>query len=90
MAKEKATITVDRDKLNEARTLIGAASNSAAIDVALGELIRSERIRRDVAAYAAVPPSDDEVALSRTPIDWSDLADDTDWDTVYAESADDA
>jgi hypothetical protein len=88
MAKEKATITVDRDKLHQARALVGAASNSAAIDIALSELIRAERLRRDVAAYTAAPPSDDEVALARTPVNWADLADDTDWDALYPEPDD--
>ncbi len=85
MAKEKATITIDRAKVDEARRLTGAPSNSATIDVALTQLIRAERIRRDVAAYVAQPVTDEEVALSAPSANWSDLADDTDWGAVYQE-----
>jgi hypothetical protein len=38
MAREKATITVDREKLSEARAMLGVPSASAAIDVALSDL----------------------------------------------------
>jgi Bacterial antitoxin of type II TA system, VapB len=68
MAKEKATITVDRAKLSEARALLGVSSASATIDVALSELIRRHR-----------------VALGHACPDWSDLADDTDWDAEWPE-----
>lgn len=83
MAKEKATITVDRDKLQLVRTMTGAASFSHAIDIALDEVIRLERLRRDVAAYVRDPPSTDEVGLISPAPDWSDLADDTDWEGLY-------
>jgi hypothetical protein len=84
MAKQKTTITVERHKVDEARRLSGAASTSAAIDLALDRLIRSERLRRDVAAYTGIPPTEEEVSLAATTPPWSDLADDTDWDAVYA------
>jgi hypothetical protein len=87
MAKTKATVTIDRAKVDEARRLTGATTTSAAIDVALTELIRSERVRRDVAAYTATPPSDDEIALARAPINWAELADDTDWDALYRDDS---
>jgi hypothetical protein len=86
MARTKTTLTVDRHKLDQARQLTGAPSASAAVDVALTELIRTERLRRDVAAYTARPPTDDEIALTRAPVTWSDLADDTDWDALYADA----
>lgn len=83
MAREKATIAVDRRKLQHALDLTGASSASQAIDIALDELIRIERLRRDVAAYAAWPPTQEEIArVDRAP-DCSDLADDTDWDALY-------
>jgi hypothetical protein len=85
MAKEKATITVDRAKLQQARQLTGARSASQAIDIALDELIRLERVRQDVAAYIAHPQSEDEIALARRTPDWSALADDTDWEALYAD-----
>jgi hypothetical protein len=87
MAKEKATITVDRAKLSEARALLGASSSSAAIDVALSELIRVHRLRHDVKAYTETPPTAEEIALGLASPDWSDLADDTDWDAVWPEDS---
>ena len=83
MAKEKATITVDRAKLTEARALLGVKSGSAAIDIALSELILRARLRRDIEAYTRVPTTDQEIALGDLPADWSDLADDTDWDAEW-------
>lgn len=85
MAKEKATVSLDRWKVDEVRKLTGARNTSAAVDVALTALIRAERVRRDVVAYTRVPPTEDEIALARSPVDWSDLADDTDWAALYEE-----
>jgi len=83
MTKKKTTITVERHKIAEARRLTGATSTSATIDLALDRLIRSERLRSDIAAYTGTPPTDDEIALaSITPV-WTDLADETDWDALY-------
>lgn len=83
MAREKATITVDKGKLALARDLTGARSASEAIDLALTALIRRERLRSDIAAYSRQPSAAQEIALNRLPVDWSDLADDTDWDSLY-------
>ncbi|MGH9046793.1 MAG: type II toxin-antitoxin system VapB family antitoxin [Acidimicrobiales bacterium] len=85
MAKEKATITVDRAKLSEARTMLGVSSASAAIDVALSELIRRHRVLNDVKAYTQTPPTAEESALGLALPDWRDLADDTDWDAEWPE-----
>ncbi len=85
MAKQKATLTIDRAKLAEARALLGAGSASAAVDMAISEVIRRERLRRDIEAYAAVPSTDEEVALGQAPPDWTALADDTDWDADWPE-----
>ena len=87
MAKEKATITVDRAKLSEARALLGASSASAAIDVALSELIRRYRVLHDVNAYTRTPPTAGEVALGHVLPDWNDLVDDTDWDAEWLEDS---
>jgi Bacterial antitoxin of type II TA system, VapB len=87
MAKEKATITVDRAKLSEARAVLGVSSASAAIDVALSELIRRHRVLNDVKAYTGTPATVDEVALGHALPDWSDLADDTDWDAQWPEES---
>ena len=54
MAKQKVTITLDRAKADEARLLVGSANTSEVIDVALGRLIRAERLRRDIDAIAAL------------------------------------
>ena len=85
MAREKATITVDRQKLSEARAMLGVPSASAAIDVALSELIRRHRLRNDLKAYAGTPPNAAEAALGVASPDWDDLADDTDWDAEWPE-----
>jgi hypothetical protein len=85
MAKQKTTITVERRKVDEARRLTGAASTSAAIDLALDRLIRGERLRRDIAAYTGVPPTEEEVALAAITPPWSDLTDETDWEALYAD-----
>jgi hypothetical protein len=86
MAKDKATITLDRAKATTARALLGAHSTSEVIDVALDRLIRAERLRADVAAYRRVPPTRDEVDLAALG-DIGALADDTDWDALYAEGS---
>ena len=83
MVKEKVTITVDRAKLTRARDLTGARSASEAVDIALEAVLRREQLRRDIAAYTGRPPTEDELALAGLPVDWSDLADDTDWDSLY-------
>lgn len=83
MAKEKVTITVDRAKLSEARALLRVGSASAAIDIALSELVRRRRLRRDVEAYRNTPPTAEEMAVGEAQPDWTDLADDTYWDAEW-------
>ena len=87
MAKEKATITVDRAKLSEAQAVLGAPSASAAIDVALSELLRRHRLLHDVEAYTRAPQTAGEAALSHVVPDGRDLADDTDWDAEWPEGS---
>jgi hypothetical protein len=87
MAREKATITVDRAKLAEARALLDAPSASAAIDIALTEVIRRERVRRDVDAYRRTPQTGEETAIGEALPDWADLADDTDWEAEWPDEA---
>jgi hypothetical protein len=84
MAKEKATITLDRLKADEARTLVEARSISEVIDIALDRLIRAVRLQRDIAAYRALPPTEVEVELALLA-DTAALADDTDWEALYPE-----
>lgn len=83
MVKEKATITLDRVAAAEAQRITGAPSVSAAIDVALRELIRLAHLRSDIAAYSSTPVSPEEVALAAARPHWSDLADDTDWEVEF-------
>ena len=87
MARQKVTITLDRAKSAEARALLGASSTSEVIDIALERLISAERLRRDVVAYGRVPPSEADTELAGLA-DVAGLADDTDWDALYAERRD--
>ena len=80
MAKEKATITLDRAKAAAARAIVGASSTSEVIDVALDRL---GRLHADIAAYAREPATGAEAALALRA-DTSGLADDTDWEALYA------
>jgi hypothetical protein len=84
MAREKATITLDRGKAAHARALLGVGSTSEAIDVALDRLIHAERLQADIAAYRRMPPAQDEVALASFG-DAGGLDDDTDWAALYAD-----
>ena len=84
MAKDKVTITLDRSKAADARALVGAASTSEVIDIALERLIRAERKAKDVAAYRRTPPTQAEVDLALTG-DLGSLADETDWEGLYAD-----
>jgi hypothetical protein len=84
MARDKVTITMNRDKAATALSLAGAKSTSEVIDIALDRLIRSERLRRDVAAYRLMPPTAAELALA--DVSDSDLGDDTDWEALYPDN----
>ena len=88
MTKWKTTISIDRGKVEEAKRLTGAASVSATVDLALDRLLRAERLRRDLAAYEATPPTDAELALAAIPPRWDVLADETDWEELYREAGD--
>ena len=81
MAREKVTITLNREKAQMARALTEAPSTSDVIDLALDRLIGAERIRRDVAAYIQTPPTAGEMALADAAR--VDLGDDTDWEAMF-------
>ena len=83
MAREKATVTIDRDKLERAKELIQVRTMSEAIDVALDRLIRSEQLRRDVAAYAQEPLTADELPLADVPLAFDLGDDDVDYEALY-------
>jgi hypothetical protein len=87
MAKEKATITIDRAKAALALEVSGAKSTSEVVDLALDQLIRAERLRADIAAYQGVPPTAAELELALLG-DTTGLVDDTDWEQLYAEDND--
>jgi hypothetical protein len=84
MAKEKVTISLDRRKADKARALVGARSTSEAIDLALERLIDAERLRRDIAAYRRVPPTDAEGRIAELAAS-NGLTDQTDWEALYPE-----
>jgi hypothetical protein len=83
MAREKATVTLDRSKANAARSLVRAKSLSETIDIALDRLIRAERLRRDVAAYAKTPQTDDELVVAELPVAFDLDDDDVDYEAMY-------
>ena len=83
MARDKVTITLDRSKAADARAIVGAASTSEVIDIALDRLIRAERKANDVAAYRRTPPTQAEVDLAQTG-EFESLADETDWESLYS------
>lgn len=83
MARDKATITLDRKKLARAAALVGGGSMSEVIDIALDWLIRTEELRRHVASYARKPLDEEELALADLPVEF-DLDDaDVDYDALY-------
>ncbi|HEV3309177.1 MAG TPA: hypothetical protein VG815_01470 [Chloroflexota bacterium] len=84
MAKRKATITVDPEILATARDLTGAAS-AQAIDIALGRIVATERLRHDIEAYTQIPTTADEILLGTCPV-VLDLDDaDVNYDALYGE-----
>jgi hypothetical protein len=83
MVREKATITLDREKVAKAASLVGGVSMSEVIDLALERLIQAEELRRDVAAYRRQRFGDEELAFADLPAQF-DLADeDVDYDALY-------
>ena len=84
MAREKVTITMDRDKAAVARDLTGAPSMSVAVDIALDALIAREQLRRDLAAYRGMPQTPEELQLAEQT-GRGDLDDETDWELLYAD-----
>ncbi|MFV2063964.1 MAG: hypothetical protein ACC726_10695 [Chloroflexota bacterium] len=83
MARDKATVTLDRAKVRDAMALTGGRSMSEVIDIALDRLIRVEQLRRDVAAYQRKPLSDDDMALADLPVTLDLDDEDVDYDALY-------
>lgn len=83
MTKAKLSVTLDPEKLNTARELIGTRTVSETLAASLDRLIEIELDRLHVQGYRrhAPPPGDDAwTELERDPTDY---ADDTDWAELY-------
>lgn len=85
--RTKATLTLDREKVARAGALISRTSMSDVVDVALDRLIRSEELRRDVAAYARQGPAQDEIGLGELPVRLDLADDDVDYEALYGAEA---
>jgi hypothetical protein len=83
MAREKATVTIDRKKLEKAKTLLRVGTLSDTIDVALDRLIRAEQLRRDVAIYGRQPFSGDELAVADLAVEFDLDDDEVDYEALY-------
>ncbi|HEY3141854.1 MAG TPA: hypothetical protein VGJ86_12030 [Acidimicrobiales bacterium] len=83
MTRGKATVTLDRDKVEEARLLIGGTSMSEVLDVALDRLIHAEKLRRDVAAYQDLPLGEDDLDVGGLAVEFDLDDDDVDYDAIY-------
>jgi hypothetical protein len=86
MAKRKVTITIDPEKADRARSLTGAASTSGVVDLALDALIRRTLLANDIAAYRRTPSTEEEAQIALNS-EAPDLADDTDWVSLYEDLA---
>jgi hypothetical protein len=79
------TITLDRERANTARALLGGTTTPEVIDVALERLIRTERLHLDVAAYAGVSQEPGIVEIDLLGAT-AGPADETDWAALYDDS----
>ncbi len=86
MVKKKASVTVDPLKVAQARALLGSATLSKLIDIALDRVIAEELDRSHVAGYALQPPGPNEVAWGEAERDPTEIADDVDWADLYGVS----
>jgi hypothetical protein len=87
MAREKATITLDRQKAAEAKELAGDRPLSEVIDIALDQFIRHQQLRRDIAAYRRRPPTAQEERLGHLPLQLDLDDDDVDYEALYGTEA---
>jgi hypothetical protein len=83
MAREKATITLDRAKVKRAGSLVGASTISEVVDLALDRLIAAEQLRRDIAAYRHHGLSEGELAIADLPVRLDLEDDDVDYEALY-------
>lgn len=85
MAREKVTVTLDREKARSAMALSSSRSMSDAIDLALDRFIGEAELRRDIAAYVRHPIDDDEALLGTLPVRLDLGDDDVDYEVLYGE-----
>lgn len=85
MARDKATITVDRAKVDRAMALTDVGTTSGVIDHALDRLIRAELLRRDIDAYRQSPVTAGELAVLDIPVAFSLDDDGTDYEVLYGD-----
>lgn len=83
MAREKATITLDRAKTALAMDLVEVRTMSDVVDLALDRLIRQEQLRRDLRAYGRAPLSEEELATADLPVALDLDDEDVDYDAAY-------
>jgi hypothetical protein len=83
MAKSKATVTLDKEKLEKASAFVGGRSMSEVIDVALDRLIKAEQLRHDVQAYIKQPLTDEELAAVDMQVELDLGDDDVDYEAIY-------
>lgn len=87
MAREKATITLDREVVRLAMELTDKRTMSEVIDLALSRLVHAEQLRRDIEAYRRTPVTEEERAVARLPVRF-DLGDeDVDYEALYGGEA---
>jgi hypothetical protein len=87
MAREKATITLDRQKAAAARSLAGGRPLSEVIEMALDEYIRFRELRHDIAAYTNAPPAEEELALGELEVEFDLADDDIDYESLYGSAS---
>ncbi|HEY7598338.1 MAG TPA: hypothetical protein VH741_00300 [Candidatus Limnocylindrales bacterium] len=83
MAREKATITLDRQKAAAAQALAGDRPLSEVIDIALDEYVRLQELRHDIGAYQRRPPTAEEIALGEIEVEFDLADDDVDYEALY-------
>jgi hypothetical protein len=81
MAKRKLSVSLDRDRLAHAASLVEADSTSELVEIALARLIDEELERRHVAGYLRHPVDTDTDRWAE--MDRELLTDEVDWAALY-------
>jgi hypothetical protein len=85
MARQKATIMLDRAKAEQVRALSSSATISDGVEAALDRYLADEGLRNDVAAYLRAPLTAADLALLRVPVQLDLGDDDVDYDAIYGD-----